>query len=145
MMLTRPPFYKEFLVGLMVGGLFGPLIGWFIGTFATFFAVSAMDTSNVRSMRGSAFIGGLIGIPLGLATGVVVNLPLRLISTQGVTFLKNPWIAALLGAIMGWFCGYLILRTWYPTFGSLIYVVIVCMVVGGVTGTASVSARPKWL
>jgi len=144
-MPAKPPLYKEFLVGLMVGGLFGPLIGWFIGTFATFFAVTAMDTSNVRSMRGSAFIGGLIGIPLGLATGVLVSLPLRLMSTQGLTFLKNPWLAALLGAIMGWFCGYLLLTNWSPTFGSLLYVVMVCMVVGGVTGSASVSARPKWL
>jgi len=102
-MPTKPPLYKEFLVGLMVGGLFGPLVGWFIGTFAAFFAVAAMDTSNVRSMRGSAFIGGLIGIPLGLATGVLVSLPLRLMSTQGLTFLKNPWLAALLGAIMAGF------------------------------------------
>ena len=144
-MSDKPPLYKEFLVGLMVGGLFGPVIGWFIGTFATFFAVTAMDTSNVRSMRGSAFIGGLIGIPLGLGTGVFVSLPMRLMSTRGLTFLKNSWLAALLGAIMGWLCGFLILRTWYLTFGSLIYVVMVCMVVGGVTGSASVSARPKWL
>ena len=144
-MPDKPPLYKEFLVGLMVGGLFGPVIGWFIGTFATFFAVAAMDTSNIRSMKGSAFIGGLIGIPLGLTTGVLVSLPLRLMSTQGLTFLKNPWLAALLRAIMGWFCGYLILTTWSQTFGSLIYVVMVCMVVGGVTGSASVSARPKWL
>ena len=104
-----------------------------------------MDTFNVRSMRGSAFIGGLIGIPLGSATGVLVSLPLRLMSTHGLTFLKNPWLAALLGTIMGWFCGYLILTNWSPTFGSLIYVVMVCMVVGGVTGSASVSAKPKWL
>jgi|KBSSwiStaDraftv2_1062776.scaffolds.fasta_scaffold145511_1 hypothetical protein len=102
-MPTKPPLYKEFLVGLMVGGLFGPLVGWFIGTFAAFFAVAAMDTSNVRSMRSSTFIGGLIGIPLGFATGVLVSLPLRLMSTQGLTFLKNPWLAALLGAIMAGF------------------------------------------
>jgi hypothetical protein len=144
-MPDKPPVYKEFLVGLMVGGLFGPVIGWFVGTFATFFAVTAMDTSNVRSMRGSGFIGRLIGIPLGLATGVIVGLPLRLMSTQGLTFLKNPWLAALVGAIIGWFCGYLILTTWYPTLGSLIYVVVVCMVVGGITGSAAVNARPKWL
>jgi hypothetical protein len=144
-MPDKPPLYKELLVGLMVGGLFGPLIGWFIGTFAALYAVMAMDTSQVPSMRGSGFIGGLIGIPFGLATGVLVSLPLRLISTRGLTFLKNPWLAAPLGAIMGWFCSYLILTTWAPTFGSVIYVVMVCMVVGGVTGIASVSAKPKWL
>lgn len=130
-------------MGLIVGGLFGPVIGWFIGTFATFFAVTAM-TSDVRGLRGSAFIGGLIGIPLGLATGIIVSLPLRLISTRSA-LLKNPWLAALVGAIIGWFCSYLILTVWYPTFGSLIYVVMVCMVVGGVTGSVTVSAKPKWL
>ena len=144
-MPEKPPLYKELLVGLMVGGLFGPLIGWFIGTFAAFFAVTAMDTSNVRSVKGSGFIGGLIGIPLGLATGVLVSPLLRLMSTRGLTFLKNPWLAALLGAIMGWFCSYLIPTTWSPTVGSVIYVVMVCMVVGGVTGSASVRAKPKWL
>jgi hypothetical protein len=144
-MPNKPPLYKEFLVGLLVGGLFGPVLGWFIGTFATFFAVTAMDTANVRSMRGSGFIGGLIGIPLGLATGVIVSLPLRLVSTRGLTFLKNPWLAALAGTLIGWVCGYLILTTWYSTFGSLIYVVIVCMVVGGLTGSVAVSAKPKWL
>ena len=51
----RPPLYKEFLVGILVGGLLGPLVGWFIGTFAAFFAVTAMDSDNVRSMRGSGF------------------------------------------------------------------------------------------
>jgi hypothetical protein len=143
-MPDKPPVYKEFLVGLIVGGLFGPLIGWFIGTFAMFFAVTAM-TSNVRGLRTSAFIGGLMGIPLGLATGLIVSLPLRLMSTRGLALLKNPWLAALVGAIIGWFCGYLILTAWYPTFGSLIYVVMVCMVVGGLTGSVAVSAKPKWL
>ena len=143
-MPDKPPVYKEFLVGLIVGGLFGPVIGWFIGTFATFFAVTAM-TSKVRGLRGAAFVGGLMGIPLGLATGIIVSLPLRLMSTRGLALLKNPWLAALVGAIIGWFCGYLILTAWYPTFGSLIYVVMVCMVVGGVTGSVAVSAKPKWL
>ena len=86
-----------------------------------------------------------MGIPIGLATGVVVSLPLRLMSTRGLALLKNPWLAALVGATIGWFCGYLILTAWYPTFGSLIYVVTVCMVVGGVTGSVAVSAKPKWL
>ncbi len=143
-MPDKPPVYKEFLVGLIVGGLFGPVIGWFIGTCATLFAVTAM-TSDVRGLRTPAFIGGLMGIPLGLATGVIVSLPLRLISTRGLALLKNPWLAAFVGAIIGWFCGYLILTAWYPTFGSLLYIVIVCMVVGGVTGSVAVSAKPKWL
>ena len=94
-MPNRPPLYKEFLVGLLVGGLFGPVLGWFFGTFATFFAITAMDTTNVRGLKTSGFLGGLMGIPLGLATGVIVSLPLRLLSTQGLTFLKKPWLAAL--------------------------------------------------
>ena len=143
-MPDKPPLYKEFLVGLMVGGLLGPLIGWFIGTFAALYAVMAMDTSQVPSMRGSGFIGGLIGIPFGLVTGIFVSIPLRLISTR-LTFLKNPWLAAPLGAILGCFCSYLILTVWSPTFGSVIYVVMVCTGVGGVTGTAAACAKPKWL
>ena len=61
-MPDKPPVYKEFLVGLIVGGLFGPVMGWFIGTFASFFVVTAM-TSDVRGLRVSAFVGGLMGIP----------------------------------------------------------------------------------
>jgi hypothetical protein len=141
----RPPLYKEFLVGILVGGLLGPLVGWFIGTFAAFFAVTAMDSDNVRSMRGTGFFGGLLGIPWGLAVGLLVSLPMRLMATRGLTFLKNPWLAALIGAVIGWLCAYLTVSTWYSTFGSLIYVVIVSMVVGGITGSASVSAKPKWL
>ena len=143
-MPDKPPVYKEFLVGLIVGGLIGPVIGWFMGTFATFFAVIAM-TSNVRGLKTPAFVGGLMGIPLGLATGLMVSLPLRLMSTRVLALLKNPWFAAFVGAIIGWFCGYLILTVWNPTFGSLIYVVMVCVVVGGVTGGVAVIAKPKWL
>ena len=47
----------KILVGIRVGGMLGPLAGWFIGTFATFFAVVAMNTSNVRGMRSSGFMG----------------------------------------------------------------------------------------
>ena len=144
-MQNKPPLYKEFFVGLLVGGLFGPLIGWFSGTFATFVAVAAMDTSDVRSMRGSGFMGGLIGAPLGFATGLLVSLPLRILSSQIGAFLKNPIVGAAAGAVMGWFFGYLILRNYYPTVGSLIYVVIVCMVVGAATGSVAVVAKPKWL
>ncbi len=141
----KPPLYKEFLVGILVGGLLGPVVGWFVGTFATFFAVTAMDTSNVRGMRTSGFVGGLIGIPIGLVTGLAVSVPLRLLSSQAFAFLKIPWFGSIAGATVGWLCGYLILRSWYPSSGSLIYMVIVCMVVGGVTGSVAVIAKPKWL
>ena len=144
-MQNKPPIYKEFFVALLVGGLLGPLIGWFIGTFATFFAVTAMDTSNVRSMKGSAFVGGLIGVPLGIATGLFVSLPLRILSSQVGAFLKNPIIGAVAGAVIGCLFSYLIIRSWYPSVGSLIYVVMVCMVVGAATGSATVVAKPKWL
>jgi len=60
---TRHPLYKEILVAILVGGMLVPIIGWFIGTFATYVAAAAIDTSNVRGMRTSAFGGGLIGIP----------------------------------------------------------------------------------
>ena len=144
-MPNKPPLYKEFLVGLLVGGLFGPVLGWFFGTVATFFAMTATYTTNVRGLRTSGFLGGLIGIPFGFATGLIVSLPLRLLSTRGLTFLKNPWLAGLIGTLIGWVCSYVILTSWYPTFGGLIYVVIVCMVVGGLTGSVAVSAKPKWL
>src|ERR1700730_4182456 len=61
---TNPALYKEVLVPILVGSMLDPIIGWFIGTFAIFFAAVAMDTSNIRGMRVSAFVGGLIGIPL---------------------------------------------------------------------------------
>jgi hypothetical protein len=142
---AKPALYKELLVGILVGALLGPVIGWFIGTFATFFAVTAMDTDNVRGMRTSGFVGGLIGIPLGFATGLAVSLPLRLLSSQVFPFFKNPWVSCVAGAVIGWFCGYVILRNWYPSSGSLIYVVIVCMVVGAATGSVAAMAKPKWL
>src|ERR1041385_5900670 len=127
-MTNKPPLYKEFVLGLLVGGFFGPLIGWFVGTFATFLAVIAMDTDNVRVMRSSGFVGGLIGIPLGLATGLVAGPPLRLLSSRALTFLKNPWIAGGIGILIGWSFAFLILLRWFPSVGSLIYVVIVCTV-----------------
>jgi hypothetical protein len=145
-MPTSPPLYKEILVGIMVGGMLGPLIGWFIGTFATFFAVVAMDidTSNMRGMKASAFMGGLIGIPFGLATGLLIGLPLR-VSSRFVYLLKDHWIGGAVGTLMGSLCGYVILRNWYPSSGSLIYVEALCMVVGAVVGTITVIAKPKWL
>jgi hypothetical protein len=108
-------------------------------------SVAAMDTSNVRGMKTSAFVGGLIGIPLGFATGLATSLPLRVLSSQVVYFLKNPWLGGMAGTVMGWLCGYVILRNWYPSSGSLIYVVMLCMVVGAVVGSATVMAKPKWL
>ena len=128
-----------------MGGLFGPVIGWFIGTFAALFAVNAIDTANVRTMRGSGFLGGLIGMLLGLATGPMSSLPVRLISTIGPTFLKNFWLAAGAGAVIGWLVAYFILFNWYPTIGSLLYGAIVCTVVGGITAGVAVIAKPKWL
>lgn len=146
-MSDRPPFYKEVLVALLVGGLLGPLVGWFIGTFATFFAVATVDTSRnaVRGMRSSAFVGGLIGIPLGLLFGLGVSLPLRLISSQAMPLLRNPWAAVLVGCVLGWFCGYLLLVSWSHSSGSLVYIGIHSIVVGGVVGGVTVIAKPKWL
>jgi len=144
-MANKPPLFKEILVGLLVGGLFGPVIGWFIGTFAALFAVAAMDTENVRTIRGSGFIGGLIGIALGFATGPVSSLPMRLISTRGPGFLKNFWVATAAGAVIGALLASLILHNWYPTFGSLLYIVMVCTIVGGITAGVAVIAKPKWL
>jgi hypothetical protein len=142
---STPPLYKEVLVAILVGAMVGPIIGWFIGTFATFFAVVAMDTSNVRGMRGSGFIGGLIGIPLGLATGLAVCLPLRVLSSKVFVLLRNPWLAGVLGALMGSLCAYLILTNWYPSSGALVYLVIHCTFVGAVVGSIVVVAKPKWL
>ncbi len=142
---TNPPLYKEVLVAILVGSMLGPIIGWFIGTFATFFAAVAIDTSNIRGMRVSAFVGGLIGIPLGLAIGLMVSLPLRVLSSQVFFFLKNPWLAGLVGAVIGWICAYVILRNWYPSSGTLVYAVIHSMVVGGVVGGITVIAKPTWL
>ena len=144
-MSAKAPLYKEILIGLFVGGLLGPVIGWFIGTFATFFAVTSTDSGDVRTMRVSGFIGGLIGIPLGFATGLIASLPLRLLSSRVLTLLTNPWLAGGLGMLLGWAFAFFILLRWYPTVGSLIYVVIVCMVVGGITGGVAVIAKPKWL
>lgn len=143
-MAEKPPLYKELLVGLMVGGLLGPLVGWFIGTFAAFFAVTAIDTANVRGMRGSGFLGGLLGIPLGFAIGLIVSLPLRL-GTSQLKILRSPWFGAAAGAVLGWACGYVILRSWYPSWGSLVYVVMHSMVVGAAVGCVTVMAKPKWL
>jgi hypothetical protein len=132
----RPPLYKEFLVGVLVGGLLGPLVGWFTGTFATFFIVAAMDRSYVRGMRTSAFVGGLIGIPIGVITGLCVCVTIRVISTE-VSFLRNPWVGCCVGAILGALFGYLALAEWYFYSESAVYEVVVCTVVGAATGAVA--------
>ena len=144
-MAARPPLYKEIMVGLMVGGMLGPLVGWFIGTVATFFAVVEMDTDNVRRMRSSGFVGGLIGIPFGLVIGLAISLPLRLLSSRVFHLLKNPWLGGTAGTIIGCLCSYVILSNWYPSSGSLVYVVMFCMVMGAAVGSVTVIAQPKWL
>lgn len=142
----RPPLYKEVLVALLVGGLLGPLVGWLIGTFAAFFAVAAIDPSASRGgMRLSAFVGGLAGIPLGLLFGLAVSLPLRLISSRALRLLRNPWVAGLAGCVLGWCCGYLLLVSWSHSLGSLVYIVIHSIFVGGIVGGVTVIAKPKWL
>ena len=146
--LTRkPPLSKEILVALLVGCFLGAIVGWFVGTFATFFAtLVAIDSANVtRGMRTSAFVGGLIGIPLGAVTGIVVSLPIRLLSVRFFRFLKNPWLAALLGAAIGWCFAILILERWYPSVGAAVYVVTHAMAVGAVVAAVTVLAKPKWL
>jgi hypothetical protein len=145
--VTRPPIYKEILVGLLVGSLFGPLIGWLAGMLATFFASVIVDDSgnNVRGMRTTAFVGALIGIPLGLIIGLVVSLPLRLLSTRVLNILKSPWAAAPLGAIIGWICGFVVLIFWHPSIGTIVYVGLHSMFVGGLVAIVTVLAKPKWL
>lgn len=142
---AKPPLYKEFLVGILVGGLLGPLVGWFTGTFATFFIVSAMDDrTNFRGMRASGFLGGLVGIPIGVVTGVCVCVPIRLISSQ-VTLIRNPWVGGCVGAILGALFGYTALAYWYFSSEGVMFEVIVSAVVGGVTAGVTVIAKPKWL
>lgn len=143
----KPPLYKEVLVALLIGGLFGPVLGWFVGTFATFFAtVVADDTGNpTRGMRMSAFLGGMVGIPLGTVIGLIVSLPLRLLSVRLFHFLSSPWIAAPLGAAIGWAFALLVLIRWYSSAGTAVYVGIHSMAVGGIVAAVTVLAKPKWL
>src|SRR6185369_82095 len=130
--LSRPSLRKELLVGLFIGGLFGPLLGWLGGMLATLFASVIVDDSgtNVRGLRTSALVGGLIGIPLGLLIGLVVSLPVRLLSTRVLKLLKHPWVAALLGAIIGWLGGFAVLTYWHPSVGAIVYVGLHSMFVG---------------
>ena len=145
--LARPQLYKEILVALLVGCLVGPIFGWLGGMLATIIASVIVNESgnNVQGMRTSAFVGGLIGIPLGLLVGLVVSLLLRLLSARVLKFLKRPWVAAALGAIFGWICGFIVLLYWHPSVGATVYVGLHSMFVGGVVGAITVLAKPKWL
>jgi len=143
----KPPLYKEILVALLVGGLFGAVVGWFVGTFATFFATLVVDDSvnATRGMRMSAFLGGMIGIPLGAVTGLVVSLPVRILSVRVFRFLNNPWLAAPLGAVIGWCFALLLLIRWYSSAGTAVYLGLHSMAVGGIVAAVTVLAKPKWL
>jgi len=143
----KPPLYKELLVAALVGGLFGPLIGWFVGTFAAFFAVVVADDSghSPRGMRMSAFLGGMIGIPLGATIGLLVSLPLRILSARFFRFLDNPWVAASMGVVIGWCCAILILVRQEPSAGAIVYFGLHATVVGGLVAVVAVLAKPKWL
>ena len=140
---TKPPLHKEVLVALLVGGLFGPLVGWLAGMIATVFASSIIDQTN--GMRTSAFVGGLIGIPLGLLIGPIVSLPLRILSARLLRFLRNAWLAAPLGGAIGWCCGLLVLLFWNSSIGTVVYVGLHSMFVGGMVAVVTVLAKPKWL
>jgi len=140
---TRPPLYKEILVALLVGGLFGPLIGWLGGMLASFFASAIID--ETRGMRTTAFVGGLIGIPLGLLTGLTVSIPLRLLSARVLKILRNGWFAAPVGGVIGWCCGFVVLIYWHPSIGTVVYVGMHSMFVGGLVAVVTVLAKPKWL
>ena len=143
----KPPLYKEILVAVLVGGFFGSVIGWFIGTFATFFAVVVADDSGnpTRGMRMSAFLGGMIGIPLGAVIGLVVSVPLRILSVKLFRFLRNPWLAAPLGVILAWCCAILFLLREDQSAGAIVYFGLHSTFVGGIVAVIAVLAKPKWL
>ncbi|OLD26304.1 MAG: hypothetical protein AUJ04_06115 [Acidobacteria bacterium 13_1_40CM_3_55_6] len=130
-------------MALLVGGLFGPLIGWLGGMLASFFASAIID--ETRGMRTTAFVGGLLGIPLGLLTGLMVSIPLRLLSARVLKILRNGWFAAPVGGVIGWCCGFVVLIYWHPSIGTVVYVGMHSMFVGGLVGLVTVLAKPKWL
>jgi hypothetical protein len=132
------------MVGLMVGALLGPLIGWFIGTFATFFT-STLVTDSTRGLRISAFVGGLVGIPFGLITGVIVATPIRIAFSIFSYNRPRPRLAATLGGLLGFGSGYLIHQFWNPSEVSFLYLTIHSVAVGGVTAAVAAAAKPKWL
>ncbi len=130
-------------MALLVGGLFGPLIGWLGGMLASFFASAIID--ETRGMRTTAFVGGLIGIPLGLLTGLMVSIPLRLLSARVLKILRNSRFAAPVGGVIGWCCGFVVLIYWHPSIGTVVYVGMHSMFVGGLVAVVTVLAKPKWL
>jgi hypothetical protein len=146
-LLNKPPIYKQVLVGLLVGGLMGPLVGWFIGTFAAFFTSVLWDDSlpGLRGMRTTAFVGGLIGIPIGLITGVLIATLVRVLFASFRYDKARPWSSAALGGSLGFASGYLIHQFWHPSELSFVYLSIHSIVVGSVTATVAVMAKPKWL
>jgi hypothetical protein len=141
--VSKPPLHKELLVAMLVGGLFGPLMGWLGGMLAMFFASASID--ETRGMRTSAFVGGLMGIPLGALVGMVVCVPLRILSTRVLPWLKNIWLAAPLGAAIGWCCGFVVLLFWNTALATEVYVGLHAMFVGGMVAVITVLAKPKWL
>ena len=110
---------------------------------AMFFASAIINAT--RGMRTSAFVGGLMGIPLGLLVGLIVSVPLRLLSVRVLRFLNNPWLAAPIGAAIGWCCGFLVLVYWNSSIGTVVYVGLHSMFVGGMVAVVTVLAKPKWL
>jgi uncharacterized protein YacL len=140
---TKPRLHKEILVALLVGGVFGPLIGWLAGMLATFFASAVVN--ETRGMRTSAFVGGLMGIPLGLLIGLVVSVPLRIASVRFFPPLKNAWFAAPLGGAIGWCCGFVVLLCWNSELATIVYVGLHSMFVGGMVAIVTILAKPKWL
>lgn len=108
-----------------------------------FFASATID--ETRGMRTSAFFGGLIGIPLGALVGMVVSVPLRILSSRVFPFLKNIWLAAGLGAVIGWCCSLVVLLYWNTALPTIVYVALHAMFVGGMVAVITVLAKPKWL
>jgi hypothetical protein len=143
----KPSLFKQALVGVVVGATLGPVIGWFIGTFVTFFTSVWLDDSmrGIRGMKTTAFIGGLLGIPFGFMTGVLVAPPVRL------AFLSLPenrvkrWVVGTVGCLLGFGSSYLIHQFWNPSEISFAYLIIHSVIVGGVTGAVASLAKPKWL
>jgi len=138
------PLFKQVLVGLLVGATLGPLIGWFSGTFVTLFT-SAWLSDSTRGMRTTAFVGGLIGIPFGFVTGVLVATPVRLLFLSFPENRIKLWLLATIGSLFGIGSSYLIHQFWNPSDISFVYLIVHGAAVGGVTGTVASLAKPKWL
>jgi hypothetical protein len=66
-------------------------------------------------------------------------------STRVLRLLKHPWVAAPVGAIIGWLAGFGVLIYWHPSIGAMVYVGLHSMFVGGLVAIVTVLAKPKWL